>query len=33
MAKMTATEAAIRVQESKCRELAGGVPGGAILPL
>ena len=33
MAKMTATEAAIRVMESEGVELAFGVPGAAILPL
>lgn len=33
MAKMTATEAAIRVMESEGIELAFGVPGAAILPL
>jgi tartronate-semialdehyde synthase len=33
MAKMTATEAAIRVMESEGVELAFGIPGAAILPL
>ncbi|WP_372522721.1 glyoxylate carboligase [Sulfuricaulis sp.] len=33
MAKMTATEAAIRVMESEGIELAFGIPGAAILPL